>query len=93
VTTKILGRGRFKLLLKDRRTRTLLGVLHIPKLARILISISKMEYVGVDTIFRKGTCKMVRGEMVLMRGVRCGTIYKLLGITYTNGCNSSIFLE
>jgi hypothetical protein len=31
--------------------------------------------------------------MVLMRGVRCGTLYKLLGSTYTNGCNSSVVLE
>jgi hypothetical protein len=27
---------------------------------------------------------------VLMRGVRCGTLYKLLGRTYTNGCSSSV---
>jgi hypothetical protein len=31
--------------------------------------------------------------MVLMRGVHCGTLYKLLGRTYTNGCNSSVVLE
>jgi hypothetical protein len=30
---------------------------------------------------------------VLMRGVRSGTLYKLLGRTYTNGCKSSIVLE
>jgi hypothetical protein len=56
---KILGRGRVKLLLKDGRIRTLLGVLHIPKLARSLISVSKMEDAGVDIVFGKGTCKMV----------------------------------
>jgi hypothetical protein len=28
-----------------------------------------------------------------MRGVRCGTLYKLLGRTYTDGCNSSIVPE
>ena len=28
-----------------------------------------------------------------MRGVRCGTLYKLLGSTYTNGCNSYVVLE
>jgi hypothetical protein len=89
-TTKILGRGRVKLLLKYGRIRTLLGVLHIPKLAKSLISISKMDDAGVDTVFGKKTCKMVRGAMVLMRGVQCGTLYKLLGNTYTNGCNISI---
>jgi hypothetical protein len=90
---KILGRGRMKLLLKDGRIRTLSGVLHIPKLAKSLIYVSKMDDAGVDTVFGNNTCKMVRGEMVLMRGVRCGTMYKLLGSTYTNGCNSSVVPE
>jgi hypothetical protein len=89
-TTKIMGRGRVKLLLKDGRIRTLPGVLHIPKLDKRLISVSKLDDVGVNTIFGKNTCKMVRGAMVLMRGVRCGTLYKLLGSTYSNRCNSSI---
>jgi hypothetical protein len=92
-TAKILGRARVKFLLNDGRIRTLPGVLHIPKLARSLISVSKLSDAGVKTVFEKNTCKMVRGAMVLMRGVRCGTLYKLLGITYTNGCNSSIVLE
>jgi hypothetical protein len=92
-TAKILGRGRVKLLLKDGRIRTLPGVLHIPKLARSLISVSNLDDAGVDTVFGKGTCKMVRGAMVLMRGVRCGTLYKLLGSTYTNGCNNFVVLE
>jgi hypothetical protein len=78
-TTKILGCGRVKLLLKDGRTS--------------LIYVSKMDDSGVDTIFGKNTCKMVRGEMVLMRGFRCGTLYKLLGSTYYNGCNSSVVPE
>jgi hypothetical protein len=67
--TKILGRGRVKLLLKDGRIRNLPRVLHIPKLAWSLISVSKLDDAGVDTIFGKNTCKMVRGVMVLMRGV------------------------
>jgi hypothetical protein len=93
LTTKILGRGRVKLLLKEERIITLHGVLHIPNLSRILIFVNKMEYVGVDTIFGKGTCKTVQGEMVLMRGFWCGTLYKFLGITYTNGCKNSVVPE
>jgi hypothetical protein len=81
------------LLLKYERVRTLHGVLHIPKLARRLISVSKLDDVGVDIVLRKGTCKMLRGEMVLMRGVQCGTLYKLLGSTYTNGCNNYVVPE
>jgi hypothetical protein len=92
-TTKIMGRGSVNLLLKDGRIRNFHGVLHIPKLARSLLSISKLDDAGVDTVVGNNTCKMVRGEMVLMRGVQCGTLYKLLGITYTNGCNSYVFPE
>ena len=40
----------------DGRIRTLPSVLHIPGLARNLIFVSKMEDVGVRTIFEKGTC-------------------------------------
>jgi hypothetical protein len=86
-TTKIMGRGRVKLLLKYGRIRTLPGVLHIPKLARSLISVSKLDDAGVDTVFGKNTCKMVRGEMVLMRGVgvelytSCWEELILMGVT------------
>jgi hypothetical protein len=58
-TTKIIGRGKFKLRLIYGRIRTLPGVLHIPGLAKILISVSKMDDAGVKTIFEKETCRMV----------------------------------
>jgi hypothetical protein len=89
-TTKIMGRGRVKLLLNYGSIRTLPAVLHIPKLAKSLISVRNLDDAGVDTILGKGTCKMIRGAMLLMRGVQCVNFYKLLGSTYTNGCNSSI---
>jgi hypothetical protein len=92
-TKKIMGREKIKLLLKYGRIRTLSRVLNIPKLSRSLISVSKLDDIGVNTVFGKNTCNMVRGEMVLMRGVQCGTLYKLLGRTYTNGCNISVVPE
>jgi hypothetical protein len=92
-TKKILGHGRVKLLLKYGRIRTLPRVLHIPKLVKSLISVSKLDDAGVDTIFEKNTFNMVRGAMVLIRGVRYGTLYKLLGSTYTNGCNIYVVLQ
>jgi hypothetical protein len=73
----------------DGRIRTLPGVLHIPGMARNLIFVSNMEYAGVKIIFEKGTCRMVRRAMVLMKGVRFGTLYNLLGSTISDGCNSS----
>jgi hypothetical protein len=60
---------------------------------RNLISVRKMDDAGVKTIFEKETCRMVRGAMVLLRGVRFGTLYKLQGSTISDGCNSSIVLD
>ena len=54
--------------LQGGRVKTLLGVLHILALARNLISVSKLEDVGVKTMFKKDTYKMVRGALVLMQG-------------------------
>jgi hypothetical protein len=89
-TTRIIGRGKFKLRLIYGRIRTLPCVIHIPGLARNLISVSKMDDVGVKIIFEKETCRMARGAMVLLKGVRFGTLYKMQGSTISDGCNSSI---
>ena len=57
--TSIIGCGRSKLKLKDGRIRTLPGVLHIPNLARNLISIRNMDVAGVTPMCGDGSCKMV----------------------------------
>jgi hypothetical protein len=54
-----MGRGQVKLLLKDGRIRTLLEFLHIPDLAKILISICKLDDAVVDDLLGKVTCKIV----------------------------------
>eukprot|EP00253_Pinus_taeda_P036371 PITA_36371 len=60
---RIVGHGKVKLKLQGGRVRTLLGVLHIPALARNLISISKLDDADVKTVFEKYTCKMVQGAL------------------------------
>eukprot|EP00253_Pinus_taeda_P005572 PITA_05572 len=90
---RIVGHGKVKLNLEGGRVRTLTGVLHIPALAKNLISISKMDDAGVKTMFEKDTYKMVRGEVLLMWGVQIGNLYKLQGSTVVNGCNSFVVPE
>jgi hypothetical protein len=92
-TTKIVGRGKVKLKLMDVRIRALPVVLHIPGLAKNLTYVSKMDNTGVKMVFEKEICKMARRAMVLLRGVWIGTLYKLLGSTISDGCNSSIVPE
>jgi len=52
---RIIGRGKLKLKLQGGRFRTLLSVLHIPALARHMISISKLDDAGVKIVFEKDT--------------------------------------
>ena len=58
-----------------------------------MISVEKMDVAGVKTVCGDGSFKMVRGSMVLMRGVWYGTLYKLLGKTIIDECNNSVVLE
>jgi hypothetical protein len=87
-TTKIVERGRVRLILQYGRKRTLPGVIHILGLEKDLIFVSKMSHVGVHTLFQKDSCNMVRGVMVLMKGIWIGTLYKLLGNVNSTGCNN-----
>eukprot|EP00253_Pinus_taeda_P009547 PITA_09547 len=90
---RIVGHGKVKLKLQGGRVRTLSSVLHIPSLARNLIYVSKMDDVGVKIVFEKDTCNMVRGALVLMWEVQIGTLYKLQGSIFVDGCNSSVVPE
>ena len=90
---RIISHKKVKLKLQGGRVRTLSGVLHIPALARNLISVSKLDDACVKTVFEKDTCKMVRGALILMRGVWIGTLYKLQGSTVVDGCNSCMVPE
>eukprot|EP00253_Pinus_taeda_P028034 PITA_28034 len=90
---RIVGRGKVKLKLQGGRARTLPSVLHILELAKNMISVSKLDDVGVKTMFEKDTYNMVRGALVMMQGVWIGTLYKLQGSTVVDGCNSSVVPE
>jgi hypothetical protein len=67
-------------------------VCYIFQVWKEIIYVIKMSDAGVHTIFEKDSCKMVR-EMVLMRGVHIGTLYKLLGSVNSTGCNNTIVPE
>ena len=92
-TNIIIIHGRVKLQIKDERVKTLSRLIHSPNLVRHLISIQKMDDVGVQTMFEKYTFKMVRGSMVLARIFWNGTLYKILGITIIDECNNFFVLE
>eukprot|EP00253_Pinus_taeda_P030009 PITA_30009 len=90
---KIIEHGKVELRLQGGRIKTIPSILHILALARNLSFVSKMDDAGVKTVFEKDTYKMVRGALVLMRGVQIGTLYKLLGSIIIDGCNNYMVLE
>eukprot|EP00253_Pinus_taeda_P026942 PITA_26942 len=90
---RTIGCRKLKLNFQGGRIRTLMGVLHIPSLARNLISVIKLDDAGIKELFDKDTCKMVWGALLLMWGVWIGTLYKLQGSTVVDGYNSSMVLE
>lgn len=67
--------------------------MHIPALAKNLTYVSKLAGAGVKTVFKKDTCKMVQGALVLMWGVWIGTLYRLQHNTVIDGCNISVVPE
>ena len=91
--SNIIRCGRVKVKLKDVSISTLLGLLHIPNVARILISVKKIYVEGAKTVCGDGHCKMVQGLTVLMRGFWYGTLYKLLGRTIIDECSNSVVIE
>ena len=58
-----------------------------------MIFVRKLDDACVKTVFKKDICKMVQGALVLVWGVRVGTLYKLQGSTIVDGCNSSVVPE
>ena len=64
-----------------------------PSLVFYWLSVSKMSGAGIQVIFNKESCKMVRGAMVLARGIRTGTLYKLEASTVSDKYNSSVVGE
>eukprot|EP00253_Pinus_taeda_P024909 PITA_24909 len=66
---RIVGHKKVKLKLQGGMVRTLPGVLHIPALARNLISVSMLDDTRVKTVFEKDTCNIVWGALVSMQGV------------------------
>jgi hypothetical protein len=75
------------------RIRMLPDVLHILGLAKNLIYVRKTDNAEVKIVFEKETRRMVQGEMVLLKGVQIGTMYKIHGNTISDGFNGSIILD
>ena len=80
---KTIGIGTIRVKTHDGTIITLKDVRHIPDLRKNLISLGLLEKNGCKIIMEDGVLKVVRGSLVVMKGIRHGNLYPLLGITVT----------
>jgi len=67
----------------DGMVRELKDVRYIPQLKRNLISVGALEALGLEVSIRDGVLKMIKGSMVVLKGVQHNKFYYLKGSMLT----------
>jgi len=67
----------------DGMVRELKDVRYVSQLKMILISIGALKALSLEVSIRDGVLKMVKGLMVVLKGVRRNNLYYLKGSTVT----------
>lgn len=75
---KIMGYGTIRIKMHDEAVRTLRNVRHVPNFRKNLISLGVLEENGCKIILENGVLKVVRGSLVVMKGVRHRNLYPLI---------------
>lgn len=81
---RVMGVGTVKIKMFDGAVRTLGDVVYVPKFRRNLISLSQLDSKGCKVSSAGGAMKISRGCMVLMKGEKCGGMFRLIGKTQTS---------
>ena len=74
---KVAGIRTVQIKTHDGIVRTLFKVRHIPDMTRCLISLGTLETNGCRIIIENGVLKVTKGAMVVMKGLRQGSLYIL----------------
>ena len=85
----IEGIGTVRVKMVDGIIRELKEVRYVPQLKRNLISVGALEALGLVISIRDGVLKMIKGSMVVMKGVRRENLYYLKGSTVTSQVETS----
>ncbi|MCO5612796.1 hypothetical protein L7F22_067067 [Adiantum nelumboides] len=73
----IVGAGDIKLSSLNGSVFTLTNVRHVPKLTKSLISTGQLDDDGYHTTFGNQSWKLCKGNLIIMRVTKCGTLYPL----------------
>ncbi|KAH0652209.1 hypothetical protein KY289_029887 [Solanum tuberosum] len=90
---KVVRIGTVQIKTHDGVIRTLTNVRHIPDLKRNLISLGTLESLGCKYSAEGGVLKVSKGALVLMKGIRRGTLYYLQGSIVTGSVAVSTSLS
>lgn len=88
--SQIMGVGTVQLRMFDGIVRILENVRHVPELKKSLISLSELDSRGYKYTGQGGVIKVSKGILVVMKGIRVGNLYKLLGSTVVDGAQMVI---
>ena len=76
---KVFGMGLIKLRLHDGMERTLTNVRYVLDLKRNLISLGMLDLMGCTIKIENGTLNILKGAMIMMKGLRKNGLYNLQG--------------
>lgn len=83
--SKIAGVGTVQIRMFDGIVRTLADVKHVPDLRMNLISLGTLDSRGYEISAGGGVLKVKKGAMVILKGQRTGSLYRLIGNVKTGG--------
>jgi len=89
----VKGMGTVCIKMFDGTVRELKEVRYVPQLKRNLISVGALEALGLVISIRDGILKMIKGSMVVMKGVSWNNLYYLKGSTVTGQVETSTSLD
>jgi len=84
------GIGTVHINMFDGMVRELTEVRYVPQLKKNLISVGALKALGLEVSIRDGVLKMIRGSMVVLKGVRRNNLYYLKSSTVIGQVATSI---
>ena len=73
--------------------RELKEVRYVPRLKRNLVSVGVLKTLGLEISIRDGVHKLIKGSMVVLKGVRRNNLYYLKDSTVTGQVTTSTYSD
>ncbi|KAK2976251.1 hypothetical protein RJ640_021962 [Escallonia rubra] len=83
VTCKVVEIGSIQIRIHDGIVRTFTEVRHVPELRKILISLGTLDSNGCSYRAAGGVMRIMKGALVVMKGLKQNSLYLLQGSTVT----------